>query len=96
MQPSTVQHDSATDAFARQGALAQDDHPLRNMGARRAQEVLTENRVEGILPIPEVDEPPESPQPPLPAPDAEAPITDPPPDQLPEPNAVADVCRLVV
>ena len=96
MQPSTVQHDSATDAFARQGALAQDDHPLRHMGARRAQEVLTENRVEGILPMPEVDEPPESSQPPLPAPDAEAPITDPPPDQLPEPNAVADVCRLVV
>ena len=96
MQPSTIQHDSATDALARQGALAQDDHPLRHMGARQAHDVLKVNQVEGISTIPESDEPPESPQPPLPAPEAEAPITDPLPDQLPEPNAVADVCRLVV
>ena len=94
--PSLIPHDSATDAFARQGALAQEDHPLRPMGARRAQEVLAENRVEGIPTIQESEEPLESQPPPLSASEAEAPVADPPPDQVPEPHARADVCRLVV
>ena len=88
--------DTATDAFARQAALAQEDHPLRPMGARRAQEVLAENRVEGIPTIQESEEPLESQPPPLSASEAEALVADPPPDQVPEPHARADVCRLVV
>ena len=97
--PSRIPHDTATDAFARQGALAQEDHPLRPMGARRAQEVLAENRVAGISPIQESDEPPDSPPTPLieqrPLPTLLTARADPPPDQVPEQQAVADVCRLV-
>ena len=51
---------TATDAFARQAALAEEDHPLRPMGARRAQEVLAENRMEDIPTIQEFGEPLES------------------------------------
>ena len=94
--PSQIPRDAATDAIARQGALAQEDHPLRPMGARRAQEVLAENRVEGIPTIQESDEPLESQPQPLPTPEAEAPAADPPPDPVPEQHAGADVCRLLV
>ena len=85
--PLRTPHDTATDA----GALA-----------RVQAEVLAENRVEGIPTIPESDEPPDSPPPPLierrPLPTlltAGTPVDEPPPDQVPEQQAVADVCRLV-
>ena len=100
--PSQIPRDTATDAIARQGALAQEDHPLRPMGARTAQEVLAENRVEGTPTIQESDEPPVSPPPPLIEQrllptllTAETPATappgqplEPPPPPLPAPEAV--------
>ena len=82
--------------------MAQEDHPLRPMGARRAQEVLAENRVEGVPSIQESTEPPDSPPPPLIEQrllpsllTAGTPVPAPPPDLVPEPQAGADVCRLV-
>ena len=86
-----VQHDKATDALARQGALAQEDHPMRLMGARTIQEAQKKFQANGLSRIVESDEPPELLQPPLQAPAVPAP--GPSPDQLPDPDAVAEVYR---